>query len=350
MDNIQNKNKHAEALILSREILRNFELSEIPLSNIALKTARLAHLLGEFDYKKAFLFEVSGYYSFSDGMPPDVSKIAQLANRSSTNSQGKGKAYARSIDQMISEKRAYIEALRVSVDPDVSLSSANRFQQISAPVGNRQERKNILLALRVLEQQLSERKAFIYNYIMEKNVELEFGENLYDVFLSNLELVRIRISQIAPDGVKKLNSIIENLKSSNEEDWSNAAHTCRRLLKSIADVVFPPQKENIKANGKSIKAGEEQYINRLIAFVEKNKSSSTYSKVVGSQLKFLGDRLDAISNAAQKGSHHVLKDKSEAENYFVYTSLILSDILSLQENQPDFSKKTALDNKSLGGL
>lgn len=32
MDNTQNKNKHTEALILSKEILKNFELSEIPLS------------------------------------------------------------------------------------------------------------------------------------------------------------------------------------------------------------------------------------------------------------------------------------------------------------------------------
>ena len=341
MDNIKNKSKHAEALSLSREALKNLELSEIPLSNAALKTARLARLLGEFEYEKAFQFEVSGY-QFPNGIPPNIFKIARLSNRTSTNNQGKESAYTRSIDQIVLERAAYMEALKVSADPNINLSysnqhtdimseTADRIQRQQAIRGNKQEREKILDTLRILERQLSERKAFIYSYVMQKSIELEFRENLYDVFLSNLELVRTRIAQVVPDGVKKLNSIIENLKSSNEEDWSNAAHSCRRLLKSVADVVFPPQKENLKVNGKSIKLGKEQYINRLIAFVEKNKSSSAYSKVVGSQLAFIGDRLDAVSNAAHKGSHNTLKNKSEAEKYFVYTSLILSDILIFTE-------------------
>jgi hypothetical protein len=39
----------AEALQLSSEILRNIELNEIPLENVALKTGRLARLLNDFE-------------------------------------------------------------------------------------------------------------------------------------------------------------------------------------------------------------------------------------------------------------------------------------------------------------
>lgn len=42
----------AEALTLSADILRNVELSELPLANIALKASRLARLLNEFDVQK----------------------------------------------------------------------------------------------------------------------------------------------------------------------------------------------------------------------------------------------------------------------------------------------------------
>ena len=324
MDNIQNKSKHIEALVLSREILKNFELSEISLSNIALKTAGLARLLDDFEYEKAFQLEVSGY-PFSNGIPPDVFKIARLANRTSTNSQGQETAYTYSISQIETRKKITEERLKKISDPD--LSPSNSIFDLPSDTD--------ILCREIIEQdnKLSIRKVFIYDYVKRKNIELEFGGNLYDVFLSNLELVKIRIVQVVPDGVKKLNSIIENLKSSSEEDWSNAVHSCRRLLESVADVVFPPQRENLKINGKIIKLGKEQYINRLIAFVEKNKSSSTYSKVVGSQLTFLGDRLDAISKATQKGSHHILKTKIEAEKYFIYTSLILSDILSFLDKK-----------------
>ena len=37
----------AEALELSSEILKNLELGEVPLSNIALKTGRLSRLLND---------------------------------------------------------------------------------------------------------------------------------------------------------------------------------------------------------------------------------------------------------------------------------------------------------------
>ena len=332
--NIQNKTKYSEALILSREVLKNFELSEISLENIVLKTARLARLLDEFDYEKVFQFEVSGYQSYPKGIPPDVFEVARLANRISKNDKGEESAYTRSIGQMIFEKKAHLESLRVSADPSISLSSANEFQRIPAPAGNRRERQHILDTLKILEQQLSERKAFIYSYIMRKNIELEFAGNLYDVFHSALESSKNRIVEIIPDGVQKLNSIMENLRSSNQEDWSNAVHSCRRLLESVADKTFSPKRKTIKKDGKEIKLGKQQYINRLIAFVESNQSSSTYSNIVGSQLKFLGDRLDAISNATQKSSHHILKKRSEAERYFIYTSLILSDILSfLKEDE-----------------
>ena len=341
MEQMNNKIKHSKALDLSRQALQNFELSEISLSNIALKVCRLARLLGEFDYEKAFQLEVSGY-SYPNGIPADTFRIAKLANRVSVDKEGKESAYTRSIDQILLEKQSNMEVLKVLADPNINLSYPNQPTDLSGEItdrihrrqiiqGNQKERKQILSTLQILGKQLSERKAFIYKYIMRKNIELEFSENLYDIFYSNLEFVKKRIVNIVPNEVNKLNSIIENLKSSNKEDWSNAVHSCRRLLESVADAIFPPRKEPLKINGKNIKVGQNNYINRLIAFVSEKQLSSTYSNVVGTNLKFLGDRLDAISKATQKGSHHIFKRKKEAEQYFIYTALVLSDILSLSE-------------------
>ena len=50
-----------EALTLSSEILRNIELSEIPLTNIALKTSRLARLLNDYDVQTMNKFDYGSF-------------------------------------------------------------------------------------------------------------------------------------------------------------------------------------------------------------------------------------------------------------------------------------------------
>lgn len=55
-DFVTSTSKLKEALILSEAILEDIELSSKSLTNIALKTSRLARLLGQFDYQKNFQF------------------------------------------------------------------------------------------------------------------------------------------------------------------------------------------------------------------------------------------------------------------------------------------------------
>lgn len=50
-----------ECTELSSEILKNFELSELPVSNIILKCLRLCRLLGDEDGILLFSYESSGY-------------------------------------------------------------------------------------------------------------------------------------------------------------------------------------------------------------------------------------------------------------------------------------------------
>lgn len=75
------KKAFTEALQLSSEILRNIELSEIPLENVALKTGRLARLLNDFDMQNAIEYEVSGYPAFVNGVPSPIYRLAVIAGR-----------------------------------------------------------------------------------------------------------------------------------------------------------------------------------------------------------------------------------------------------------------------------
>jgi hypothetical protein len=138
-----------------------------------------------------------------------------------------------------------------------------------------------------------------------------------------------------PDAVQRLSAAYENLRSDNPEDWSNAVHSCRRILQDLADAVFPPRDEertvNVDGKTQSIKLGKEHYINRIMAFVQDSSDSKRFEELVGSHLAFLGNRIDSVFHAAQKGSHGTIVRREEADRYVVYTYLLVGDILSLRE-------------------
>jgi AbiTii len=320
----------AEALSLSADILKNIELSEAPLSSIALKTCRLARLLNDFEYQKAFEFEASGYPREPSGVPADAWKIAILAGRifkSSDKNEIKELCYLESIAELEEIIETGKASLSAAIDPSVSVSSANPNQYVL-------ERQTLRNSIQTNASRLSSRKSFIYSYANTKHNELKFSEISDDIFSRLREGVDRQINDIVPTATQKFSAIYNNLRSENPEDWSNGVHSCRRLLQDLADAIFPSREsKSITENGKQkeINLGPDNYINRLIAFIQENADSKNFQSIVGSNLSFIGDRLDAVFAAAQKGSHATIYDRGEADRYVIYTYLVIGDIVSLKE-------------------
>ncbi len=166
--------------------------------------------------------------------------------------------------------------------------------------------------------------------------ELKFSGVADDVFGRVRASVDASIGDIVPDAVKKFTSVYNNLESDNPEDWANAAHSCRRVLQDLADAVFPAVSETrtkvVDGKNIEIKLGPDHYINRLLAYIEDLASSQRYEAIVGSQLAYMGDRLDAMFKAAQKGSHASVT-RDEANRCVVYTYMLVGDILTLAKPQ-----------------
>jgi hypothetical protein len=326
----------AEALALSEEILGNLELGDLALTSIAFKAGRLARLSNDFVFLRIMEYEAGGYPSDHDGVPPEIYEFAVLAGREFDQEEGKGATktvkklvYMESISQMEAQIQITDSALAAAVDPDVAVAPTNPF----ASTGNAFERGNIRTRHFEATTRLATSRALIYRYVLEKFYELKFSGIADDVFTRTRMRVDSSIGKAVPEAVKRLTAIYENLGSDNPEDWSNAVHGCRRILQDLADAIFPPSSEvrTKTRNGEErpIKLGKENYINRLIAFVEDRSESTTFTHIVGSQLAFLGDRLDAMFRAAQKGSHTDIIRREEADRCVVYTYLLAGDILSL---------------------
>lgn len=323
-----------EALSLASETLADIELSRTPLSASALKASRLARLLNDTDSQQVFHFEAGGYPASPDGVPPDVWHLAQLAGRTyqwrdPDSKEMKTVAYLESVEQLENQIEAARLALQAAADRAISLSSANPNQYLFTPTGNYRERQGLLDQMDTASQRLSSRRALIHGYVSRRYYELRYSALAQDVFSEVRQVVETNLRDMVPDAVQKLVSVHDNLRSENPEDWSNAVHTCRRILKDLADALFPPQEQpRVPPSGKEIALGPNHYINRLVCYAEDHSKSERFSEVVGSHLQFLGDRLDSVFQAAQKGSHSVVH-RDEANRYVVYTYMLVGDLLFL---------------------
>jgi len=203
------------------------------------------------------------------------------------------------------------------------------------------ERKSLRDGISTDSQFLIKRQAFVYEYVSNKYYELKYSKITSDIFSRTRKFVDGKIGGLVPLSAQKFASVYENLTSENSEDWSNAVHSCRQIFQDTADVIYPAREDKTihLDNGKTkiIKLGVDNYINRIIAYVDEQSDSKRFEEIVGSQMKYLGERLDAIFKAAQKGSHDIITSRQEADRYVIYTYLIVGDLLSLVELQKTLS-------------
>ena len=330
-----------ECTELSKDILKNFEFSELPASKIILKCLRLCSLLGDEDGILLFTYESSGYPTTAAGITADAWRISALAGRRYFEKPGTEKKECAMI-QLIAEIEETIEAeklrLSVAIDPDISLSSANPNQFLLSGQGNVWERNRIVKDIVSCQQWLQKITGNLYQYILQIYNKLMYGNIIEDIFTSARMGVDDVLSKICPKALEKFVSVYENMDSENPEDWANAVHSCRRILVDVADALYPPQDRPIVVNKKTIKVGPDQYINRLIQFISSKEGSKTYKDVVGSDLSSIGSRLDAINDAVCKGTHGTVS-KEEASRYIIHTYLLLSDVITFQTAEEVHNRK-----------
>jgi hypothetical protein len=316
-----------EALSVAEEILREIESGDVPLVKSALKTGRLARLLNDFDMQQTMCFEVSGYPAT---LTKESWRLAVAAGRlytqqPSATELGGERVYVESIEGIEAEVRAAEVVLANIVDTPKKTTDF-----FSPADSSRMAYRTVLLNA---SNRLASRRGLIHDYVTKRYYELHFSGVASDVFGRTRERVDRQIAELIPHAVQRFAAIYNNLQSDNSEDWSNAIHGCRRILMDVADAVFPPtdQVRTADVSGKSIqiRLQRDNYVNRIMAFVDDQQQSKRFSHVVGSQLAFLGDRLDAVAGAASKGTHTDIIAKAEADRYVVYTYLLVGDILSL---------------------
>ena len=103
-------------------------------------------------------------------------------------------------------------------------------------------------------------------------------------------------------------------------------------MEDLANAVYPPSENKQKdkdGHEITINLDKEHYINRILEYITQFSDSQSFQRVVGSQLRFIEDRLNSLLNASHKGTHDTIVFKDDANRIVVYTYLLIGDILSL---------------------
>src|SRR5690606_1115871 len=141
---------------------------------------------------------------------------------------------------------------------------------------------------------------------------------------------------------EKLIQTFKGISSTEKEEWSQALTTCRRLLKDLADKLYPPTRKKISGR----KLGDAEYINRLWAYMDKSIESDTKKELAKYNIDYFGSWLEKTNKTTNKGVHSNL-ERLEAIKAVFHIYLVLADILEYLTVKRNGSAKVNINKASL---
>jgi hypothetical protein len=302
--------RQQEALNLAEGLLTDIEFSETSTSKRVMKAMRLARLMRDDAAQEWLGFEVNG------GPGNEAGTKWMTRTRRWTNQEEKKGWWspAASIEAVRNSSQDALKTLGGSL----SLSG----DSINVPM---RDRHNLIISYTKnateTEQVLSAIDAQLYQYAANVYAELRFSEIQASLFEQSRVAVDATLATMAGDALKKIESVNERLQSDDAEAISQAMSTCRRLIDSVADHVFPARDEPYDLSGQSLNVKKNAVLNRINAYLHMNG-------VGGSRATRLRQSLSGIYERVSAGVHADV-DSHEARYLFLSTYVLLGEVLSL---------------------
>lgn len=321
-----------EARKVAQELLESLETSWAPIEAILMKAKRLARLMRDTDAQTWLDLETRGY--------PDSFNPEQL---------GSCKKYALAAGRIMSDGKYYLLSLpkleALGKSDEASIDALRSSRPIATKAKNFLEKKatEALLASKLKLQTQQKKnyadnqalfvslKSALHNYATDIYLAIELGDVAEEIFEQARGDVDSFVRIHCPKAAEQLVAINERLHEDLPESRAAALTSCRRLLMTVADSLFPPQDQSwTDSNGKTRKVGSEEYKNRLLVYVEQKISSDSSFSIIVSEIEHLAARLDAVYEKVCKGVHADVS-KEEARLAVIHTYLFLGEIARLSK-------------------
>jgi hypothetical protein len=192
-------------------------------------------------------------------------------------------------------------------------------------------RAQLIPVIGQLQTILDRVRSSVYAFLVTTEAELESGQAQAGIFVRAQEYVNAALAQYAPKALEQFIAAQDRLYDGSSEDLAHALTSCRRMLKSLADQLYPATGEAVLGvDGVQRTMGDDQYRNRLLEYVRQTLGKHGQYAVIQKTLDGLGARLKSLDALASKGVHDEVT-AAEAETCVVWTYLLAADLVRLAD-------------------
>jgi hypothetical protein len=182
-----------------------------------------------------------------------------------------------------------------------------------------------------LDNILARIKDRLWEFLTETEHELTFGEATAETFDRLRSYVDRQLTTISAPALEQFQTAYRRLKDGGDEDRAHALTSCRRVLKTLADQLYPARSEPVAgSDGKSHVLNDAAFVNRLLQYVSETVGKHENGAVVQATLKDVDVRLSALNDLASKGVH-ADATTYEVDTCVVQTYLVVADVLRIRE-------------------
>ncbi|MDE6313054.1 MAG: hypothetical protein K2M46_05460 [Lachnospiraceae bacterium] len=344
--------KAEKALEACEKVLDGIEENSITTSSALLQCLKISRLLNDYDAIIWLQYEYGGYPRTDDGkhIQSDAWNIAYKNGRGYIDDGNKvifTEIASELEEKIVAQHKAVnnFSTQGTAISGDYALGAVNNLTSSVTRSTN-----NIVSNIALNEKRLSILKSRYYDYALKKQIEVSFGNVAAGIFSEYREKVENHFSDLSKDTILKLQAIEDKINSGNPELYSQALATCRRLFENTAkelfDKYFPSYEDKMykTKSGKDIDVSGDHYKNKLSAVIEKMEDKSTSKSLVGSNIIYLLDWMDNLSNLQCKGVHSDVS-RQDAMRCIIQTYICLGDILNLQNEKFIYGNNLATENQ-----
>jgi hypothetical protein len=304
----QSRSQHI--LELARELLDDIELSRTSAESLILKASRLARWVGTEEIRYWLKLEMGGY----NATHPTSLKYMYLTGRwiDAEKKTGYWGPLAEQEAKIVAE-RAKLAAMRI---PDTAgdyafLATSNATNAMSGSA-------NLISRISGIKSRVLGR---MHEFVSDVYYEKEFdslAESIFERYKADVDTL---ISEHCGDVLIKIPQVMDRLADGTEESISQALTTCRRIVESFADSIYPPTDGTFEMSGNTLKLDAGKHQNRINVYIYTRTTSTTRRQRLRQNLANLFDRVCS-------GIHNDVA-ADEARSLFLNTYLFLGEVLHL---------------------